>query len=350
MELADRVFPLTRGQLDIWLAQETGLSDAEWHVVTFDVIEGTVEPDVLEQAIRHVLAEGESARAAFFEVDGQVFQRAIDYPEVELPFYDLRHLQDPAQEAHRLAELIRRTPMPLTGPLFKFALFRTRVDQFYWLLCFHHLVIDGFGTALFANRVAAVYSALVSGTPVPPTFFGSLQDLVDFEAEYEASQDYTEDLAYWSDNLPPESAPYYGVSQSAGRRDSFWVSEPVRLDPSVIGRIHELSDVLKMRRSSLITAACALLVRGWCAEGAQVVLDFPVSRRTSAESATFPGLVAGVVPLVLTVSPGSTVADFCEHVDRRIREALQHQRFPVHALERKTHLRAPWAASRQGER
>ena len=52
-------------------------------------------------------------------------------------------------------------------------------------------------------------------------------------------------------------------------------------------------------------------------------------------------MVAGVVPLVLSVSPGSTVAGFCQHVDTRIREALQHQRFPVHALERKARLRGP---------
>ena len=44
---------------------------------------------------------------------------------------------------------------------------------------------------------------------------------------------------------------------------------------------------------------------------------------------------------MLRVSPGSTVADFCEHVDTRIREALQHQRFPVQALERKAHRRGP---------
>ena len=94
-------------------------------------------------------------------------------------------------------------------------------------------------------------------------------------------------------------------------------------------------------RSSVITAACALLVRGWCAEGSEVVLDFPVSRRVRPESKTLPGMVAGVVPLVLKVSPGSTVAGFCEHVDTRIREALQHQRFPVHALERKARLRGP---------
>ena len=45
-------------------------------------------------------------------------------------------------------------------------------------------------------------------------------------------------------------------------------------------------------------------------------------------------------------SPGATVADFCRHADARIREALQHQRYPVHALERKAHPRLRQPANR----
>ncbi|KUI06088.1 non-ribosomal peptide synthetase [Mycobacterium sp. IS-3022] len=341
MEFADGALPLTRGQLDIWLAQETGEFDPEWHIVAFDIIEGAVKPALLEQAIQHVLTEAEPIRAAFFEVDGQVFQRPIENPRVDLPLYDLVDEQNPAQEAYRLAELIRSTPMPVTGPLFKFALFRTRPDQFYWLLCIHHLVADGYAGVLFANRVATVYSALDSGTAVPPSFFGSLKDLVSWETEYEASEEYSEDLAYWSKNLPPESPQY--LTESVDEGGSCTVSESVQLDPSVVHRVHQLADSLGMRRSSVITAACALLVRGWRAEGSQVVFDFPVNRRTSAESFTFPGMVSGIVPLVLTVSPGSSVAAFCEYVDVRIREAVQHQRFPVRALERKAN-RGPRSA------
>ena len=100
MELDDKARPLTRAQLDIWLAQKTGHSGADWQIGASCVIEGEVDRDVLEQAIRHVVAEAEPARAAFFEVDGHVLQQAIEYPEVELDFYDLRHYDDPAQEAH----------------------------------------------------------------------------------------------------------------------------------------------------------------------------------------------------------------------------------------------------------
>ena len=95
MELDSRVFPLTRGQLDIWLAQETGRFGARWQLGYLVRIEGTVEPGLLERAIRQVVREAEPLRAAFFQVDGQVFQKTVDYPDVELACYDLIGSQDP---------------------------------------------------------------------------------------------------------------------------------------------------------------------------------------------------------------------------------------------------------------
>ena len=333
MELDERAFPLTRRQLDIWLSQETGHSGTEWQLGLFLRIEGTVNPDLLEQAIQQVVREAEPCRTAFFEVDGQVFQRVIDDPHVELACYDLSGSRDPVQEARAMASSIQRTPMPFTGPLFKFALFRTRPDEYYWFACCHHIITDGLGMGLIGRRIAAVYSAIVSGTPTSPAFFGSLRDLVGTELEYEASTDYLEDQAYWSQNLPSESGPDYRLPQAASERDPYLPSPPVQFDTSVVARIKELSKALGVRRHSVITAACALLAHSWSADGSEVVFDFPVSRRVAPESKTLPGMLAGVLPLVLKVSPGSTVADFCQHVDTRMRELLQHQRFPVPALD-----------------
>ena len=338
MDLDDRAHPLTRGQLDIWLAHETGYADTKWQLGLLVRIEGTVQRDSLEQAIRQAVAEAEPCRAAFFEVDGQVFQRAIDCPDVELAFYDMSCSRDPVREAREIASSIQHKPMPFTGPLFEFVLFRTRLDEFYLFACCHHIVVDGLGMALVSRRVATIYSAIVSGEPTPPAYFGSMQDLVDLESEYEASTDYLEDQAYWSMNLP-ESGPDYRLPQVASERDPYLPSAPVRLDPSVVGRIQKLSKLLRIRRYSVITAACALLVRGWCTNSSEVALNFPVSRRVRPESKTLPGMLAGVLPLVLKASPESTAADFCQQVDTRTRELLQHQRFPVRVLEGEGRLR-----------
>ncbi|WP_085168577.1 non-ribosomal peptide synthetase, partial [Mycobacterium celatum] len=344
MEFSGRYFPLTRGQLDIWLAAETGQSGAKWQLGMLGRIEGTLEPDLVERAVREVVREAEPLRAVFFEEDGRVFQRAVDYPEVVLARYDLTGSQDPARDAYRLSASIQRTPMPLTGPLFKFALFQAAVDEFYLFVCCHHIVIDGIGIALVCHRIAAVYSALASGTPVPPAFFGSLQDLVECESQYERSSDYLDDQAYWARNLPAENPSRYRLAPMPSS-DPAESSVPVQLDPVVVAELRRLSQALGVRRASVITAACALLVRGGDVEGSQAVLDFPVSRRVRPETATVPGMLSGTVPLVLATSPQSSVAEFCRHVDTRMREALQHQRFPVHVLEKKARLGVAGKAS-----
>ena len=64
MESGDRSLPVTPGQLDIWLAQETGQSGTEWQLGLFVKIEGAVDRDALEWATRRVVAEAEPVRAA----------------------------------------------------------------------------------------------------------------------------------------------------------------------------------------------------------------------------------------------------------------------------------------------
>ncbi|BBZ76973.1 hypothetical protein MANY_23100 [Mycolicibacterium anyangense] len=339
MERDDRVLPLTRAQLDIWLDQEMGHSGTEWQVGLLVHIEGAVDLDALQWSITRVMQEAEPLRVTCFEDDGQVYQRPVDYPEIDIEFHDLTAADDPAAEARARALAIQRTPMPFTGPLFRYAIFQTRAAEYFVFGCFHHIVMDAAGIGLFGNRVASVYSAIVSGEPIPPAYFGSLADLVEFESAYESSADYAADLAYWTENLPAETGSANPSTPVSDEPDPNFSSAPVELDPAVLRRVQQLADRWNMPRSSVITAASAILMRPWCAEGSEVVLDFPVGRRVAPEAKTMPGMVAGVVPLVLQVAAASTVAELCTHVDARIREALEHQRFPVQALGRKAHLR-----------
>ena len=336
---SNRPLPLTRAQLDVWLAQQAAGSGDEWQLGLLVKIEGAVDLDALEWAVRRVVGDIEPGRAAIEEVDGGVVQRVIDNPHIDLVFHDLTESGDEVSEVRRVVSSVRRTPMPLSGPLFRFAVLQTRVDEFYLFASCHHIVIDGFGLALAGQRIASVYSAVVSGAPVPSALFGSLQDLVDIETEYESSDEFGEDEAYWLRNLPMEDESGWGLSNPAGETRADEPSVPLALDPVAIQRCDRLAEQLGVPRSSILTAACALLVRQWTAQSSQVALDFPVSRRDRPDSKTLPGMFAGVVPLVLEVAPSTTVANFCKHVDKRIKEAVQHQRFPVHTLERKARPR-----------
>ncbi|WP_232000614.1 condensation domain-containing protein, partial [Mycobacterium kyorinense] len=247
--------PLTRGQLDIWLAEQTGRLDAKWQLGVFIHIAGPIDADLFESAIREVVREAEPLRATFFHADEQVYQKVVDHPDVELIRYDLMGSQNPAQDAYRLASSIQRTLMPLNGPLFKFALLQTRVDEFYFFVCCHHIVVDGIGLAFVCHRIAVVYNALAAGESIPPGFFGSLSDLIDCESAYEASAEYLDDQAFWMRNLASDGEVSSRSVRDSGGRDRDETSAPIQLDPSAVAGIDELSKALGMRRSSVITAA-----------------------------------------------------------------------------------------------
>ncbi|MCV7347678.1 non-ribosomal peptide synthetase, partial [Mycolicibacterium rhodesiae] len=334
MEFNEDALPLTRAQLDIWLAQETGHAGTDWQIGMLLRVEGMLERDAFEWALQRAMREAEPVRAAFFEEDGHVFQRVIDYDEIELNFCDLSGSSDPAHAVHEMALSIQRTPMPFSGPLFKYALFETGPAEFYIFGCFHHIVIDGAGIWLLVNRLASIYSATISGDLVPPAFFGSLRELLECESEYEASGDFSDDQAYWTAHLPSGNGSDNPLPD--GSDDGGWRSLPVPLDPAVLRRVDELAHAWDIPRTSIVAAATALLVRGRSAEGSEVVFDFPVSRRIRPELKTLPGNAAGLVPLVLSTPAETSVRDFCQHVDTQITEAVRHQRYPVHALERGT--------------
>ena len=288
------------------------------------------------------MKEAEPVRAAFFEVDGQVFQRTVDHQDVELAFYDLSDSPHPMQEARELAAAIQRTPMPLTGPLFKFALFQTQSDEFCFFGCCHHIVLDGSGIALVGHRIASVYSAVVSGAPIPTALFGSLADLIECESEYEASNDYLEDQAYWTTNLAQEIEPH----QSDHRKQQ---TRATRI--GLLRRCNSTQLFFAGLRTcpkhgtSLDRRCSPRRAHSWCVDGTARARRWSSTSRSpvacSPSRRRIPGMVAGVVPLVLKASPEASVASFCEHVDTQIREALRHQRFPVHAIERKIHSREP---------
>lgn len=101
-----------------------------------------------------------------------------------------------------------------------------------------------------------------------------------------------------------ETETAYQPHLSVDAQNAYSPSVPVQLDASVLGRVKEFAKMSGIRRSSVLTAACALFVRGWRADGSdEVVLDFPVSRRVDPASKVHPGMFVGVVPLVLNAAP-----------------------------------------------
>ena len=113
-----------------------------------------------------------SASSAMLTCPGQIIGPAPDW---SMSLVDVSDAPDPQAAAERWMRADLAEPVDLTrGPLFAYALLKAAADRFFWYSRYHHIVMDGFGFALVARRVADVYSALVAGRAAEPATFGSL--------------------------------------------------------------------------------------------------------------------------------------------------------------------------------
>ena len=66
--------------------------------------------------------------------------------------------------------------------------------------------------------------------------------------------------AYWTEHLPAATGGEYRLPEELGATDVHRSSEPVPLNPAILSRVQRLCQAWNMPRSTLITAACALVV------------------------------------------------------------------------------------------
>uniref|UniRef100_UPI00215DC498 condensation domain-containing protein n=1 Tax=Streptomyces phytophilus TaxID=722715 RepID=UPI00215DC498 len=218
---APETLPVTAGQREVWLAEQHSPGHrSALRLGEYLAIDGPVEPDLFEAALRHVVGEADALRVRLVPgADGpvQVLEPRLPWT---LAFVDVSGEPDPEAAGRAWADADVARPMDLAeGPLFSFALLKLGPERFWWYHTYHHAAVDAFGYALVARRVAEVYTALVGGRTPGPSPFGSLATLVGADREYQDSADRAADRAYWTGQLagwtrPPSS----GAAADAGCR------------------------------------------------------------------------------------------------------------------------------------
>ncbi|WP_224282082.1 non-ribosomal peptide synthetase, partial [Streptomyces sp. LS1784] len=323
------VLPLTAAQREIWLAEQRSRTPIPGYRVGECLeIHGPVEPALFEAALRRVVDEVDALHVTFVD-DGegprQVLRATWDWAPAHL---DLSGETAPRAAAMEWMERDLMRPLDLArDPLFGHALIRLSPTEFLWYLNYHHVVLDAISSALVRQRVADVYSALAEGGPVPPSPFGSLRDLVDSDAAYRASADFTADRDYWTERFADRPAPTRLTDTAA--------TDPNRALRLAEERELRRPDALRdaagrtgVRWSRLVIAAAALYAHRLT--GTQdVVLALPVTARRSADRdlMSVPGTMSNVVPLRLAVRPDTRWRDLVAQVAREVEAAVAHERY-----------------------
>ncbi|SNY74913.1 non-ribosomal peptide synthetase, partial [Paractinoplanes atraurantiacus] len=304
---------LSAAQAGVWYAQHLDPGPAFTTAAAVD-IDGDIDPSRFERALRWVLGEAEALRARFVGTAEEPRQEIVADPQWRLQVLDLSDA-----EADRWVQADLATPIDLAeGPVFAEALIRRGAGRWTWYQRCHHIVMDAYTSALVAQRVAAVYSALAKGEEPSHNPFGSLADVVAEDVAYRASPGYDKDREFWRERLAGVEVP--DLASGPARPGPAFLRHRVVV-PAAAGL-----DALGATRVEAILAATALYVHRLTGSD-EVVLGLPMMGRLGSVAARVPVTAVNVVPLRIPVSPAQSIGDLVRRVGDEVKAIRPHQRY-----------------------
>jgi len=334
--------PLSFAQERLWFLDQLEPNSAAynlWGVVLIPKMLRLALPlDVgaLGRSLNEIVRRHESLRTTFGSVGGRPVQ--VVAPEVTLPLevVDLRR-RPPGQreaEALRTAREEAEGPFDLgSGPLLRTRLLRLGDAEYVLVLCWHHIVADGWSLGVFFRELTELYNAFVRGRPSPlPELPIQYVDFARWQRERLAGASLEKLLGYWRARLAgappllalPTDHPRPPVQTFSGGHHAFVL--PALAEP-LQARAREDGATLFML---LLTAFVVLLNRY---SGQQdVVVGCPIANRTRPELEGLIGFFTNTLVFRTDVGGDPTFRQLLARVREVALGAYAHQDLPFERL------------------
>ena len=268
-------------------------------------LKGAIDVPEFEEAWRQVLQRHDALRAGFsWEGRERPVQIIQNHVTVTLAEIDWRHIAD-ADQDDALQIFLREdraVPFDLAcPPLMRFTIIRMSEDAYVFIWSHHHLLLDGWSTAIILEELVTIYNALRSARslllPEPPQYSAFHAWLG--ERNVEASR------RFWSEALSDFDSPtQLGIVQrSPPGSVSDFVTFHKKVDQQVAQRLDALTRRLGLSASIPTLAAWAFVISRYSGKD-DVVFGVTVSGRPPqlANAESMVGLFINTLPLRVSIS------------------------------------------------
>ncbi|HEX3482640.1 MAG TPA: amino acid adenylation domain-containing protein [Kofleriaceae bacterium] len=324
-----RAIPLSHAQRRLWVLDQLEPGTATYNIAASVAIEGPLDPATLEAAIAALVDRHEALRTRFAaNAGGEPVQVVEPAAAIAFRLVDATALDGAARAALLAAEA--RIPFDLARlPLLRTTVLRLAEDRFQICLVVHHIVWDGWSTAVFLEELAAAYTALRRGeppalAPLPIQF----PDFAVWQHDHLTGETLDRQLAFWRSalagapariELPRRAA---GPGLEGGRRARFVV-------PADTARAaHALARREGATLFMVIAAAVQAVLHRYSGQH-DIVLGVPVANRGSEELERLIGFFANTIALRLTVDGSPAFHELIGAVRRATLDAQANQDAPL---------------------
>jgi amino acid adenylation domain-containing protein len=303
-------------------------------------LRGPLSAELMESALRQVVNRHDALRVTI-DADGEC-QKVAPASQMDLPVFDLSHLslEAKAAEIERLLEIETTRPFDLaSGPLLRAALVREAPDLHCLIVTVHHIVCDGWSSAVLFGDLARIYAADRHGPPAQLPVASSYRDYVAREAVRADDAQARADADYWAqqyaDSIPvldlPLDAPRPGIKTYSGARQELRLDESLCRALKAAGAKHGCTLFV-----TLLAGFEALLSRLSGQE--DFVVGVPMAGQTLLENGDLVGHCVNLIPLRCRIEPAARFMDHLKSVRHAFLDAQSHQQVSFGGLVRKLNV------------
>lgn len=324
---AGATVPLTPAQERLWFLDRAGFGGATYHNWWGYRLRGPLDVAALRGALAGVVRRHEALRTGIVEVDGHARQVVHD---------DVRDVlePDPAEDADAF---VRRPFDFARPPLLRAALYRLSDDHHLFVVCVHHIVIDGDGTGIVLSELFDSFrsAADTADLPAPPQFPDYAVWLARSGAGRRAA-----DLDYWRTHLAgapqlstiPPDRPRGNTPSLAPGRHTFDLDAGLAADLRALARAERCTPF-----TLYLAAVSAALARHSGEE--DVVVGTPADTRHTPALERTVGMFANTLALRVRPIGNPTLREVLKTARTTVLRGLGHKLMPFDAVV--DALRAP---------
>jgi len=328
--------PLSFAQQRLWFLDQLEPGSIVYNLSRSIRITGPLNVAAFEQSLNEIVRRHESLRTTFVSVDGEPIQ-VIDLARpFSLPIVNLEHIPEREREAEarRLATEETHQPFDLAkGPLIRTTLLRLGEEDHVFQRTMHHIVSDGWSTAVFERELWTLYQAFSKGQSSPlPELEIQYADFAAWQRQWLQGEVLEKQLSYWKQQLSdlptltlPASRPRPAVQSFRGARQSLALSKT-------------LSDGLKaLSRNNGVTlfmtllAAFKTLVHRYTGQN-DIIVGTDIANRNRLETEGLIGFFVNLLVIRTDLSENPTFRELLKRVREVTLGAYAHQDLPFEKL------------------
>lgn len=334
------VYPLSLNQEQVWFECQLDPTSTLYNLGMRITIAGPLEEQVFLRALKETIDRHETLKTLFAVIEDIPVQQVTQTLSVDCPIKQLlQPLPDDCEEESwsRIIQLAAQ-PFDLSvGPLLRAELLSGPQDLHYFILVFHHLILDEFYCGQMMQELVLTYCRILAGDPVSPPPQFQYGDFSKWVQERWRRGALSPSVQFWQEQLH-EPLPYLALPMDHDIPPPWRVSSQVTcsLEPELVKKLRSLS---RQHKTTLFRAIVAGLVAFFSrfSESGELMVDVDFSVRPREMSRTI-GFFANSLPLRFQIQPNETFDSLLDSVDRQLRNASANREVPVRRLGRKLGL------------